>query len=133
MQVTLLRFFLYIYFFSLLFHTLRSWVHYSTEVTTVTLVSKIIQPLHKKSCKPLLFFKLSQYFWKMQFDTFDNRCDVLRTVFWDSHNRFFERLHDSFCVNVLLFLSSFFFFKRLFDFLQKKNQLKTLKQKKVLK
>ena len=30
--------------------------------------------------------KLSPYFWKEQFDTFDNQCDVLRAAFCDSHN-----------------------------------------------
>ena len=30
------------------------------------------------------FFLLSLYFWKEQFDTFVNRCDVLRAAFGDS-------------------------------------------------
>ena len=42
------------------------------------------------------FSVLSQYFWKEQFDTFDNRCDVLRAAFCDSCDVFVERLHDLF-------------------------------------
>ena len=44
-----------------------------------------MQPLHKKSCY-FFFVKLFRYFWKEQFDTFDNRCDVLRAAFCDSRN-----------------------------------------------
>ena len=47
-----------------------------TTVTAVTTVKKI-----KKSF-------LSQYFLEEQFDTFDNRCDVLKTAFCDSRNVF---------------------------------------------
>ena len=63
-----------------------------TEVTAVTVVKevrKITQPLNKKSRN--LFFQLSQYFWKVQFDTFDtfdNQCDVLCAAFCDSRNVF---------------------------------------------
>ena len=49
---------------------------------------------HKKSCNP--FLKLCQYFWKVQFYTFDNWCDVLRTTFCNSRNVSVERLHDFF-------------------------------------
>ena len=42
-------------------------------VTVVTVVRKITQPQKK-----------IQYFCKEQFDTFDNRCDVLRAAFCDS-------------------------------------------------
>ena len=49
--------------------------------------------------------KLSQYFWKDQFDTFCNQCDVLRAAFCNSCDVFLrgcmilfvKRLHD-FCV-----------------------------------
>ena len=34
------------------------------------------------------FLKLFQYFWKVQFDTFDSRCDFLRAAFCDSRNVF---------------------------------------------
>ena len=34
---------------------------------------------------------LSQYFWKEQFNTFDNLCDVLRAAFCDSCNVFVWR------------------------------------------
>ena len=47
-----------------------------------------MQPLHKKILQPLFFLKLYQYFWKQQFDTFDNQCDVLRAAFCDSRDVF---------------------------------------------
>ena len=37
----------------------------------------------KISCN-LFFFLLSQHFWKIQINTFDNWCDVLRAAFCDS-------------------------------------------------
>ena len=61
-----------------------------TAVTVGTIMRKIMQPLHH-------FFLLSQYFWKQLFDTFDNRCDVLRGAFCDSRNV---------CVTILFSLSS---------------------------
>ena len=48
-----------------------------TTVATVTAVTTVI------------FFLLSQYFWKDKFDTFDNQCDVFRAAFCDSGNDFF--------------------------------------------
>ena len=48
----------------------------TTVTTTVTAVTTVI------------FFVLSQYFWKDQFDTFDYQCDILRAVFCDSRNVF---------------------------------------------
>ena len=56
-------------------------------LTTVAIVTAVTTVFKKK---------LSQYFWKEQFDTFDNRCDVLRAAFCDSRNFFVERLHDFF-------------------------------------
>ena len=40
----------------------------------------------KKITQPLKKFYFFQHFLKEQFDTFDNRCDVLRAAFCDSHN-----------------------------------------------
>ena len=37
----------------------------------------------------IFFYLLSQFFWKEQFDTFDNGCDVLRAAFCDSRDVFF--------------------------------------------
>ena len=42
---------------------------------------------------------LKKIFWKEQFDTFDNRCDVLRAVFCDSCD-VFGRLCDFVCKEV---------------------------------
>ena len=39
---------------------------------------------------PSIFFLLSQYFRKEHFDTFDNRCYVLRAAFCDSRDVFGE-------------------------------------------
>ena len=33
---------------------------------------------------------LAQYFWKEQFDTFDNQCDVHKAGFCDSHSVFMK-------------------------------------------
>ena len=49
-----------------------------------------MQPLHNKITQPL-FLLLSEYFWKEQFYTYDNRCDVLRAALCYSHNFFFWR------------------------------------------
>ena len=48
-----------------------------TIVTLVTTVKKYL-------VYSFIFYLLSQYFWKKQFDTFDNTCDVLRAAFYDS-------------------------------------------------
>ena len=64
---------------------------------------KVKKKMHDFLCKGYLFFltpvnsvtavttvkkKLPDYFLKEQFDTFDNRCDVLRAAFCDSCNVF---------------------------------------------
>ena len=59
-----------------------------TAVTEVTVVTKIAQPLKKKKN---LF---SEHFWKEQFDTFDNRSDVLRAAFCYSRNVFHLLTHS---------------------------------------
>ena len=56
--------------------------------TVVTVVRNIAQPLKKN----ILLF--SEDFWGEQFDTFDNRCDVLRAAFCNSRDVFLERLRD---------------------------------------
>ena len=53
-----------------------------TTFTTVTTVNYFI-----------FLNLLSQFFWKEQFDTFDNRCDVLRAAFCDSRDVFGEKHH----------------------------------------
>ena len=62
----------------------------ATAVTVVTVVKKITQPLDKKahatSRQFFFFYLLSQHFFKLQFYTFDTRCDVLRAAFCDSRN-----------------------------------------------
>ena len=68
-----------------------------TIVTTVTAVTTVLLSLKKS---------LAQYFLKDQFDTSDNRCDVLRAAFCDSGYVFcgevaclvlVDRLHDFIC------------------------------------
>ena len=68
-----------------------------------------------------------QYFWKGQFDTFNNQCNVLRAVFCDYHNFFVvERLHDFLCEEIAWFFlyvkrfRGFFCVKRLHHFLCEK-------------
>ena len=63
----------------------KSFMIVLTTITTVTAVTSV-----KKRRKKSL---LSQYFWKEQFDTFDNRCDILRAAFCHSRDVFL-RLHD---------------------------------------
>ena len=75
-----------------------------------------------------------EIFWKEQFDTFENRCNVLRAAFCDFrdvsyslthsinlHDLFFRRSHDFFCEQVAWFfcweIASFFSVKKLHDFL----------------
>ena len=68
-----------------------------TAVTVVTVVRTIIQPLHKFFLQPLfIFFLQSHFFWKEQFDTFDNQCDVLRATFCNSRDVCVKRLSDFF-------------------------------------
>ena len=76
-------------------------------LTTVTTVKKYL---------------LSPYFWKEQFDTFDNRCDVLRAAFCDSRDvlhmcpkvfNFFSQMWQSQlnlcdCMLVIVFSSNIF-------------------------
>jgi len=49
----------------------RGSVNFLTTVTTVTKI-------------------LAQYFWKKQFDTFDNQCDVHKAAFCDSRYVFMK-------------------------------------------
>ena len=65
-------------------------------LTTVTAVTTVF------------FFKLSPYFWKEKFDTFDNRYDVFRAAlcnscddfWWRGCVIFLERLCDLVCGEV---------------------------------
>ena len=50
-----------------------SWVIFLTTVHTVTAVTTVTNMFFYYSCKE-------------QFDRFDNRCDVLRSAFCNSHN-----------------------------------------------
>ena len=59
------------------FERLRDF--FLTTVTTVTAVTTVTF----FSC-----FKTFSVLWKELFDTFDNRCDVLRAAFCDSRNVF---------------------------------------------
>ena len=58
----------------------------STEVACF-LVERLCELSHYYHCCQY-WTNLSQYFWKQQFYTFDNQCDVLRAAFCDSHDVF---------------------------------------------
>ena len=57
----------------------RKKVAVVTAVTVVPVVKK--SPTSQKNN-----FFFSEHFWKKQFDTFDNRCDVFRAAFCDSRD-----------------------------------------------
>ena len=77
-----------------------------TAVTVVTLVRKQhLTSSHKKITQLFCLLLFSKYFWKVQLDPFDNRCNVLRAAFCDSPNVFAESLHAFFvCRGCVLFL-----------------------------
>ena len=76
------------------------FVTFVTAVTIVTVMKTIMQPFHKKSRNLSFFFLLSQYFWKEQFVTHDNRCDFLRAASCDSRDIFNNDVL-SYCTNNL--------------------------------